>query len=82
MGYNKGNISHAIKTGLIKTGGNCKLNDIADVVSIFKAHGKYRDIGKRFGVCAQTVCNIKKMKGFYGRRLEELGIISVKGRLK
>lgn len=78
----KGNISHAIKTGLIKTGANCKLNDVADVVSVFKAHGKYRDIGKRFGVCAQTVCNIKKMKGYYGKRLEALGIVRVKGRLK
>ena len=56
----KGNISHAIKTGLIKTGGNCKLNDIADVVSVFKAHGKYRDIGKRFGVARKLFVILKK----------------------
>lgn len=39
------------------------------VKEIYSAKGKYRDIAKNYGVCAQTVCNIKR-KSAYKRFLE------------
>lgn len=36
--------------------------DGEQVVAIFFAAGRYADIGERFGVCKQTVCNIKKRR--------------------
>ncbi|EFJ2843367.1 HNH endonuclease, partial [Escherichia coli] len=43
------------------------------VKSIYKSKGKYRDIAKEFGVCAQTVCNIKN-KSAYRRFLEGIDV--------
>ncbi|MBN6075779.1 HNH endonuclease [Aggregatibacter actinomycetemcomitans] len=44
------------------------------VKSIYFAEGKYRDIGRSFGVSAQTVCNIKR-KSHYRRELEMVGLL-------
>ena len=70
----KENINHAIKSGLINIESNCKLS-VNDVISIYKSTGKtYKNIGKEYNVCAQTVCDIKNLKGAYGRWLIEKGI--------
>ena len=56
---------------------NCKLS-ANDVISIYKSTGKtYQNIGKEYNVCAQTVCNIKNLKGAYGRWLIERGIVRI-----
>ena len=73
----KENINHAIKSGLINIERNCKLS-ANDVISIYKSTGKtYQNIGKEYNVCAQTVCNIKNLKGAYGRWLIERGIVRI-----
>lgn len=56
-----GNIQHAIASGLIATGVaiRCGLTD-EQLREIKVANGRYRDIGAAFGVCAQTICNIKR----------------------
>jgi len=69
------NAMHGFNAGLIPHGFNhhfCKLTP-EQVKAIYAAEGKYRDIGARFGVCAQTVCNIKR-KSAYKRFLEELHV--------
>lgn len=50
-----------------------KLN-VEQVKEIFFAGGKYRDIGRLFGVSAQTVCNIKR-KSYYRRELDLAGLL-------
>lgn len=55
------NHSHAVAIGLIKTGiahHHSKLT-AEEVRAIREASGAYRSIGARYGVCAQTVCNVK-----------------------
>lgn len=69
------NAVHGFNTGLMTHGFEhhfCKLTP-QQVISIYSAEGKYRDIGKLFGVCAQTVCNIKK-KTAYRRFLEGVNV--------
>lgn len=55
------NAQHGVDTGLIPRGiqrKDAKLT--ADQVrEIRKSRGRYRDIGKQYGVCAQAVCNVK-----------------------
>ncbi|MEH4266008.1 NUMOD4 motif-containing HNH endonuclease [Klebsiella aerogenes] len=43
------------------------------VLDIYSAEGRYRDIGNKYGVCAQTVCNIKR-KSIYRRFLEAANV--------
>lgn len=65
------NATHGFNTGLMTHGFEhhfCKLTP-EQVKGIYHAEGRYRDIGIEFGVCAQTVCNIKK-KTAYRRFLE------------
>lgn len=65
------NATHGFDAGLMVHGFEhhfCKLTP-EQVRGIYQAEGKYRDIGIEFGVCAQTVCNIKK-KTAYRRFLE------------
>lgn len=65
------NATHGFNTGLMIHGFEhhfCKLTP-EQVKGIYHAEGRYRDIGIEFGVCAQTVCNIKK-KTAYRRFLE------------
>ena len=55
------NTRHAFDAGLMKRGSEspfCKLTK-DQAREIRKAGGRYRDIGRRFGVSAQTVCDIK-----------------------
>lgn len=62
----KDNTRHAYELGILKKGINnplCVLNE-DQVRQIRAAEGKYRDIGKKFGVCAQTVCNVKRRSGY------------------
>lgn len=69
------NATHGVKHDLLKHGFNhysSKLNP-EQVLAIYLAKGKYRDIGQAFGVCAQTVCNIKR-KSIYRRFLEALDV--------
>jgi len=61
------NAKHALDNGFNPqkglTSSSAKLN--ADQVrQIREAQGKYRDIGKKFGVCAQTVCNVKRRSSY------------------
>lgn len=51
------NSRHALKTGLWKH--YKKLTDV-ERDSILQASGSYKKIAGAFGVCAQTVCNIKR----------------------
>jgi hypothetical protein len=61
------NAKHALKTGLNPqkgvTSSSAKLN-ANQVRQIRDAQGRYKDIGKRFGVCAQTVCNVKRRSAY------------------
>ncbi|HRM41937.1 MAG TPA: HNH endonuclease, partial [Escherichia coli] len=69
------NAKHGFDSGLLVHGFNhhfCKLTP-EQVKSIYKSKGKYRDIAKEFGVCAQTVCNIKN-KSAYRRFLEGIDV--------
>ncbi|EOZ4222909.1 NUMOD4 motif-containing HNH endonuclease [Escherichia coli] len=69
------NAKHGFDSGLLVHGFNhhfCKLTP-EQVKSIYKSKGKYRDIAKEFGVCAQTVCNIKN-KSAYRRFLEGVDV--------
>ncbi|HDX1111042.1 HNH endonuclease [Pasteurella multocida] len=50
-----------------------KLNT-EQIKEIFFADGKYKDIGRLFGVSAQTVCNIKR-KLHYRRELDLAGLL-------
>ena len=61
------NAKHSLDNGFNPqkglTSSNAKLN--ADQVrQIRKAVGKYRDIAKEFGVCAQTICNVKRRSSY------------------
>ena len=69
------NAQHGHDSGLMPQGcdhHSTKLQPI-EVVEIFGAEGRYRDIGERYGVCAQTVCNIKKRR-IHKRTLESAGL--------
>lgn len=61
------NAQHALDTGLNKQKGlshrGSKLNE-EQVRAIRNAKSSYRDIGRSFGVCVQTVCNIKALKTY------------------
>jgi len=61
------NAKHALDNGLNPqkglTSSSAKLN-ANQVRQIREAHGRYKDIGAKFGVCAQTVCNVKKRKAY------------------
>lgn len=58
------NAQHGHDIGLFPQGEkhhSTKLTSV-DVIRIFHASGKYKDIGAAYGVCAQTVCNIKRKR--------------------
>ena len=57
----KMNQHHARATGLITNKIRVNLSR-EQVLLVFSMKGKYRDIGKKFGISAQTVCNIKNKK--------------------
>lgn len=60
------NIRHAISVGLIKTGVQhhaAKLSE-SQVREIRAANGSYREIGRRYGVCIQTVSNVKRLRRY------------------
>lgn len=65
------NSRHALDAGLAHSGlksYKSKLNK-RQLEEIYYAKGKYRDIGRHYGVCAQTVCNIKN-KNTYKKELQ------------
>jgi hypothetical protein len=69
------NAMHGFDNGLLVHGflhPMCKLTPDM-VLSIYHAEGRYRDIGAEFGICAQTVCGIKK-KSIYRRFLEAANV--------
>lgn len=69
------NSIHAIETGLAHSGlksWKSKLNK-NQILEIFYAKGSYSKIGKRYNVCAQTVCNIKN-KYTYKKELKDVGL--------
>lgn len=56
-----GNARHAVAHGLMPVGPGIKSALTESDISIIRdAVGRYRDIGARFGISAQTVCNIKR----------------------
>lgn len=60
------NSAHAIRTGLAPSGLNSyksKLNK-KQIVEIYYAKESYSKIGRRYNVCAQTVCNIKNKQTY------------------
>ncbi|HAJ4242157.1 TPA: HNH endonuclease [Escherichia coli] len=65
------NASHGFDNGLLVHGFSHHSSKLTpeQVMGIYAAEGKYRDIAKNYGVCAQTVCNIKR-KSAYRRFLE------------
>lgn len=65
------NAVHGFDNGLLVHGFNHHSSKLKpdQVRDIYSADGKYRDIARAFGVCAQTVCNIKR-KSAYKRFLE------------
>lgn len=64
---NRENSAHALELGLIPRGSKhpfCKLTP-AQIIQIRMSDQRtYREIGAEFGVCAQTVCNIKRGRGY------------------
>lgn len=69
------NAQHGHDTGLMVQGAehhSTKLNS-AQVVEIFISSGRYADIGDKFGVCKQTICNIKNRR-IHKRVLAEAGL--------
>lgn len=57
------NTQHALSLGILKRGIESPLSKLtADEVRAIRAStaGSYRLIGARFGVCAQTICNVKR----------------------
>ncbi|EAW8084287.1 NUMOD4 motif-containing HNH endonuclease [Salmonella enterica] len=65
------NAIHGVENNLLKHGFEHYSSKLTpeQVLAIYYAKGTYRSIGKNFGVCAQTVCNIKG-KSIYRRFLE------------
>lgn len=65
------NAVHGFDNGLLVHGFNHHSSKLKpdQVRAIYSADGNYRDIARVFGVCAQTVCNIKR-KSAYKRFLE------------
>lgn len=60
---NKRNSTHAVETGLIPRGIGHPFSKLsaAQVIAIRETTGRsYRSIGADFGVCAQTVCDVKR----------------------
>jgi hypothetical protein len=61
------NAQHAMDNGLNPQKGlthyAAKLN-AEQVKEIREAPGRYRDIGKAYGVCAQTICNVKRRSAY------------------
>lgn len=60
------NASHAVSLGLIKSGAqhhNSKLTE-EQVREIRAASGSLKEIGTRFGLCAQGILNIKRCKAY------------------
>lgn len=58
------NAQHGHDTGLMVQGEahhSTKLS-AEQVIAVFNASGRYVDIGSQYGVCKQTVCNIKKRR--------------------
>ncbi|MFQ1038322.1 NUMOD4 motif-containing HNH endonuclease [Citrobacter koseri] len=64
------NAVHGVAHNLLKHGFEHPASKLTpeQVLAIYSANGSYKDIGKAFGVCAQTVCNIKR-KSIYRRFL-------------
>jgi hypothetical protein len=65
------NAIHGFDNGLLVHGFSHHSSKLTreQVREIFVSEGKYRDLAKIFGVCAQTICNIKN-KSAYRRFLE------------
>lgn len=60
------NATHSLEIGLHPQGADrpdAKLT-AKQALEVRVATGRYRDIGKRYGVCAQTVCKIKNGRGY------------------
>lgn len=54
------NSRHAVAAGAMRLGkGTRKLTD-QQINEVRSAEGRYRDIGAKYGISAQTVCNIKR----------------------
>lgn len=69
-----GNATHAVVVGLMKSGSShrqCKLS-CEQVREVFRSAGSYRDVGLRFGISAQSVCNIKKRRTYRDIALGDL----------
>ena len=62
----KENVAHAFRSGLGRKGPNHPSSKLshAHVAAIRAATGCYRAIGRRFGVCAQTVLNVKHRRTY------------------
>lgn len=60
------NTRHAFDIGLLKRGVQSHSAKLAPdtVRAIRSATGRYADIGRQFGVCAQTVCNVKLRRNY------------------
>lgn len=60
------NIKHAIKNGLMRVGPGRPQTKLTakQVRHIRLARGSYREIGEKFGICAQSVCNVKNGKTY------------------
>ncbi|HDU4605103.1 TPA: HNH endonuclease [Klebsiella aerogenes] len=69
------NAIHGVAHDLLKHGFEHPSSKLTpeQVLEIYSAKGRYRDIGKKYGVCAQTVCNIKR-KSIYSRFLEAANV--------
>ena len=66
MNHIHARVSGLIKNNISKLGLSCE-----ELLQIFNSQGRYREIGNRFGISAQTVCNIKRGKGCYSWLLQK-----------
>lgn len=69
------NTRHGFANGLLSQGVNHHFNKLNpdQIKEVYYAKGKYRDIGKEYGISAQTVCNIKR-KSVYKSFLEGIDV--------
>jgi hypothetical protein len=62
------NTMHAIENGAFVVGVGARSLSPDDIDDVRCATGSYRDIGRRFGCSAQTVCNIKRGHSSWKRK--------------
>lgn len=69
------NAQHGHDAGLMAHGADHHSTKLTanQVVEIFSMGGRYEDIGNQYGVCKQTVCNIKHRR-IHKRYLAEAGL--------